>query len=205
MDETPSPGGIDETPESQGMDEMIPQSQGWMTPPILGDGWDPPIPGGWMRPPNPGRMDEIPTPRGMDGIPPIQRVDGTLQPQGMDEVPQSWGMDTIPKSRGDGWESLIPQRWTRFPQSHADFPSLQKCQLGIPALPNPKTNPRCHSGPFAGEFIYFGCCRLIVHGNVYPKYLTAALHKLRLPGAAVRAGPTSPLLSCWCKKFRIIP
>lgn len=46
--------------------------------------------------------------------------------------------------------------------------------------------------PFGRQFIYLGCCSLIVHGNVYPKYLIAGLHKLRLPGeeaqAAGRAG-----------------
>lgn len=117
--------------------------------------------------------------------------------------PDPKGMDEIPKSQGDEWDPPLPGEWMRFPnlggmdeisQPHVDFPSLQQCQLGVPALPNPKTNPRCHSGPFAGEFIYFGCRRLIVRGNVYPKYLTAALHKLSLPGEQGRHLP-----SCWCK------
>lgn len=41
--------------------------------------------------------------------------------------------------------------------------------------------------PLGRQFIYLGCCSLIVHGNVYPKYLIAGLHKRRLPGAAAQA------------------
>lgn len=41
--------------------------------------------------------------------------------------------------------------------------------------------------PFGRQFIYLGCCSLIVHGNVYPKYLIAGLHKLRLPGEEAQA------------------
>lgn len=48
---------------------------------------------------------------------------------------------------------------------------------------------------FGRQFIYLGCRSLIVHGNVYPKYLIAGLHKRRLPGeeaqAAAGAGITS--------------
>lgn len=36
--------------------------------------------------------------------------------------------------------------------------------------------------PFGRQFIYLGCCSLIIHGNVYPKYLIAGLHKRRFPG-----------------------
>lgn len=41
--------------------------------------------------------------------------------------------------------------------------------------------------PFGRQLIYLGCCSLIVRGNVYPKYLIAALHKLRIPGEEAQA------------------
>lgn len=104
-----------------------------------------------MRPPNPGRMDEIPTPRGMDGIPPIQRVDGTLQPQGMDEVPQSWGMDVIPKSRGDGWESLIPQRWTRSPNPMQISPACRSASLASQHCQTPRQIRAVTVAPLLGN------------------------------------------------------
>ena len=76
------------------------------------------------------------------------------------------------------------------PPSRADGHSQQKCQLGISRQAEDKF--LLSQWPFGRQFIYLGCCSLIVHGNVYPKYLIAGLHKLRLPGeevqAAVRAG-----------------
>lgn len=85
------------------------------------------------------------------------------QPRGGDRDPHPWWMGTVCRNA-----SLAPPSC----QAEDKFPLPQ--------------------WPFGRQFIYLGCCILIVHGNVYPKYLIAGLHKLRFPGeeaqAAVRAG-----------------
>lgn len=58
--------------------------------------------------------------------------------------------------------------------------------------------------PFGRQFIYLGCCSLIVHGNVYPKYLIAGLHKLRLPGEEAQSGQALTPLPLVLQKLKIL-